>query len=149
MPSQTFGLLSLIQFWVPDSKFQPRQPPQTFAPSEQVQLPELQNWLAPQTVVQLPQWLASEPAVLMQPALPQSSVPCGQEHVAPEHVAPVLQGTGSGILHVPAPLQVPAACEEVVVAQPAVPHEPVGKVQVPSGLPWQVPAQVPVPEHDP
>lgn len=55
VPSQTFGLLSLIQLCVPDSKFQPRQPPQTFAPSEQRQLPALQYWLDAHTPLQPPQ----------------------------------------------------------------------------------------------
>lgn len=84
----------------------------------------------------------------MHPLVPQSVVPCGQEHVEPEHVAPVLQETGAGISQPPT-LQVPAACVEAVVAHPAVPHELVGKVQVASALPWQVPAQVPLPAQEP
>jgi hypothetical protein len=47
----------------------------------------LQTWLAPQTFVQLPQWVASEAT-----HEPQSSVPLGQEHEPVWQVRPPPQG---------------------------------------------------------
>lgn len=85
------GLVSLTQYWVPDSKSQPRQPPHSEAPSVHWQLPELQVSLDAHALVQEPQWVPSLPLTLMQPLLPQSVVPAGQLHVPFEQVLPPVQ----------------------------------------------------------
>ncbi len=70
---------------------------------------------------QIPQFL---PSVLVLTQAPPHSLgrSAGQLQAPAEQVPPVLQEIGAGIEHRPVPLQVPAACDEVLVAQPAVPH---------------------------